>query len=308
MRYNIGVKCLFLYNPNSGRGKIARKLPYIRRRLGEVYSQVDIYATTSGEDMEQRAREGAMQGYDLILFAGGDGTFNNVLQGIEGSDTQLGYLPAGTANDVARSLHIPRSVRGALNVVFEGKSAQLDCMRVNGSRYVVYVAALGSFVSVTYETSQKKKRAFGYLAYVFALAKKLFKMQTFSVKITCGEETHELKSPLVLVMNGRRVGGFPANRRASMQDGRAEIAVIRQEKKPNFFRNLGVCFAIASILLGGRKRSSKRVTLFRGERFFISTDSASAWDFDGEKGVCGDVDIEVVPRHVKLFVPAGKKI
>ena len=308
MRYNIHVKCLFLYNPNSGRGKVVRKLDYIRKRLGEVYSQVDIIATSSGQDMEERAREGAGQAYDLILFAGGDGTFNNVLQGIEGSDVQLGYLPAGTANDVARSLHIPRSVRGALKVVFQGRSAQIDCLRVNGSHYVVYVAALGSFVSVTYETAQKKKRRFGYLAYVFAVMKKLFKMKRFSVKITEGERTEELQSVLVLVMNGKRVAGCPANKRASMQDGKFEIAVIKQEKKPNFFRNLGACFAIASVLLGGRRRNSKRVAFLQGERFLLAPDGAPCWDFDGEKGPFGDIEVEILSRHIKLFVPKRKKI
>ena len=103
------MNCLFLYNPTSGKGKIAKKIDYIRRRLEEMFGHVEIAATVSAEDLESRARDGAER-YDVILFSGGDGTFNHVLQGIGTREVRLGYIPGGTTNDVARSLGIPRSI------------------------------------------------------------------------------------------------------------------------------------------------------------------------------------------------------
>ena len=111
------MNCLFLYHPKSGRGKVAKKIGYIRRTLCAHFGHVDIVATESGEEMTEYARDGAER-YDVILFSGGDGTFNRVLQGIGGRDVRLGYLPGGTTNDVARSLGIPRNVKGALQACF----------------------------------------------------------------------------------------------------------------------------------------------------------------------------------------------
>ncbi len=89
---------MFLYNPNSGKGKVAKKIDYVRKKLEKKYDVVDIVETTSGADLEAKAREGALN-YDVILFSGGDGTFNNVLQGVGESDVTLGYIPSGTVND-----------------------------------------------------------------------------------------------------------------------------------------------------------------------------------------------------------------
>lgn len=124
------MDCLFLYNPNSGKGKIRKKISYIRRKLEEKYERVDIVETASAKDLETRVREGA-DCYDVILFSGGDGTFNNVLEGLHGREVPLGYLPSGTTNDIAHSLGIPCNIKGALKVILEGNTEGVDCMRVN---------------------------------------------------------------------------------------------------------------------------------------------------------------------------------
>lgn len=86
------MNCLFLYHPTSGKGKVAKKIGYIRKTLLAHFESVDIVATESGEDMTLHARSGAEK-YDVILFSGGDGTFNRVLQGIGEKDVRLGYIP-----------------------------------------------------------------------------------------------------------------------------------------------------------------------------------------------------------------------
>ena len=133
------MKCIFIYNPNSGKGKIAKKLSYIVKKLRTKYESVDVYATKAKGDLTKKVTEVADE-YDCIVFSGGDGTFNEVLRGI-GEMEQLpllGYLPGGTANDIAHSLGIPRnSVRGALKVILKGRRELLDCMRVNGSEYAI---------------------------------------------------------------------------------------------------------------------------------------------------------------------------
>ena len=307
MGYNRDVKCLFLYNPSSGRGKIARKLGYIEKTLKKRYSQVDIHATTSAEDLEEQARRASAE-YDAIVFSGGDGTINHVLSAVEGSDVPLGYLPGGTANDVARSLGIPRSVRGALKVITRGRIAGLDCMRINGERYAMYIAAAGAFTSATYETPQSTKRALGWIAYAIHALRKNMKLDVFPMHITCGERTVSTHGVLMFILNGRSVSRFLMNRHASMQDGVLELAIIKQAEKPGFFRKIGAFISIASLMVLGVKVKKRDIEILRGSRVSVETDERVVWDFDGEKGTEGNVLVEVLPRRVAFFVPKKKKI
>ena len=293
------MKCLFLYNPNSGKGTIRRKLKYIQRRLGSVY-EVETAATKSAEDLEERVRSGA-SAFDLIVFSGGDGTFNNVLQG-------LGYLPAGTANDVARSLGIPRSVRGALDVILKGRSEQLDCMRVNGSRYAMYVAAAGSLTCVTYETPQTHKKLLGWFAYFFRGLARNMKLEVFPIEGECGERQFKTDGVLAFVLNGRSLAGFPVNKAASMQDGMLELVLIKQAKRPNFFQRIGAYFSLAAFMVVGIKVKKKDIDVMRGDHVRIRTSRELVWDLDGEEGPAGDLDVEVLRRRVRLFVPKKKKV
>lgn len=300
------MKCLFLYNPNSGKGKIKRKIAYIEKRLKRRYSEVEICVTESAESLEQKVKEAAGQ-YDAVIFSGGDGTFNNVLHGAENSGVQLGYIPSGTVNDVARSLGIPRSVKGALNVILKGRSESLDSMRI-GTNYAMYIAAAGAFTSATYHTPQNKKRALGALAYALEALKHNMKLEVFPLTVTTGGETVSTDAVLIFVLNGRSVAGFPINKKGSMRDGVLETVLIKQVKKPNLFRRIGALFSVASLFIFGCKVNKKDIVTLHGENVEIKTAEGVVWDFDGEEGCRGSVTVEVCPRKVKLFVPNKKKV
>lgn len=301
------MNCLFLYNPNSGRGKIVRKLALIRKTLEKKFSHVDVMSTLSGEDMTAKAREGAKI-YDVIVFSGGDGSFNNVLQGIGESDVTLGYLPSGTANDVARSLGIPKKISRALHIICEGRKERVDCMRVNGTRYCMYIAAAGAFTEVTYSTPQKYKRALGRVAYAIEGLKNNMKLDVFPVKITNGETTYASDAVFLFVLNGRSVAGFPVNKQASMADGKLEIAVVEQASRPNLRQKIGAYFSMAALFLRGIKVRRRNIHTLGGEIVDVETSDDLVWDFDGEEGVTGSVHIEALKGRVKMFVPKNKKI
>lgn len=300
------MTCLFLYNPNSGKGKIGQKIAYIEKRLKTKYSSVTVCATESAEDLERQVRSGAGV-YDAIVFSGGDGTFNNVLHGAEGANVQLGYIPSGTVNDVARSLGIPRSVKGALRVILKGRSELLDSMKI-GDRYAMYIAAAGAFTSATYHTPQTQKRAIGALAYAVEGLKHNMKLEVFPLKVTAGGETVETPAVLIFVLNGRSVAGFPINKNGSMCDGMLETVIIRQAKRPNFIQRIGALFSVASLFVFGCKIKKKDIVKLRGERVTVETADGVVWDFDGEEGILGSVSVQVCPRSVKLFVPKKKKV
>ncbi len=289
------MKCLFLYNPQSGKGKIAKKAPMIERTLLKKYDEVETVATKSAEDLRDRVKHAACD----VVFAGGDGTFHTVLQAAQGG--RFGYLPSGTVNDVARSLGIPRDLKRALKVVLKGKPVRIDCMKTGGC-YSAYVAAAGAFTQSTYETPQARKKALGPLAYALYGLRHGFPLRVFPLKIVCDGAETQTDAVLVLVLNGRSVAGFPVNKEASMRDGKLEVAVIKQAKKPAFLRRAAAVFSLGAVFLCGVRVKRKDVLFLQGSKIKIETEEDLVWDLDGEKGPLGNIGIELVKNHMKIFI------
>ena len=301
------MRCLFLYNPVSGRGKVAKKADAIVRALKSKYEIVDVYETKEAGDMENAARAAA-QNYDALVFSGGDGTFNEVVQGVMTASRmpEIGYIPGGTVNDIAHSLGIPKHIRGALKVILSGKNEMLDCMRIN-DRYAMYVVAAGAFTSASYTTPQIRKKHVGRLAYGIEGIRKNMNLSVFDVKVKCDNMTVQADSVFVAFMNGRYVAGMQLNRGGSMQDGKIEAAVVLQKKHPNIFRKIRAFFSLAHLFLLGYKVRARQIARLKGSHFEISMDEGVVWNFDGEKGVSGNVVIDVLPRKINMLVPKKRK-
>ena len=300
------MRCLFLYHHGSGRGTVGKKLAYIKRRLHHNYERVDAVETESAEELMARVKAG-LKAYDAVIFAGGDGTFNDVLQAAEGSKTPLGYLPTGTVNDVARSLGIPRSLKGALGVILGGRAERLDCMKV-GERRAMYIVAAGALTSATYNTPQPLKRVMGAAAYAVEAILHNLDFEVFPLKIDCDGKRLEGSAVLVFVLNGRSVAGWPINRAGSMKDGKLEVVVIRQASRPNIFQKFTKYFSLASLFLFGCRVKKKDIAALSGKRIRIETGESVTWDFDGEEGVKGSIEVTAERGDVRLFVPRGKKV
>lgn len=290
------MQCLFLYNPNSGRGKLRSRLSYIEKKLSEKYAKVGIVATKDAEDLKRRVKEADCD----VIVSGGDGTFHAAIQAAEGKT--LGYLPSGTVNDAARSLGIPRSLKKSLGVIVKGNSAEIDCMRAGGE-YASYVAAAGAFTEATYNTPQAQKKRFGPLAYALHGVRHDLPLKVFPVAIECGGRTTATEAVLVLILNGRTVAGFPVNKEGSMRDGKLEVAVIRQVGRPRFFRRVGALFSLGAVFLFGIRIKKKDILFLQGERVRIATERDVVWDLDGEKGPSGDLTVSLLQKHFRLYVP-----
>ena len=301
------MRCLFMYNPVSGRGRIAKKADYIVRKLQEKYDTVDVYATKGVGDMERAAHE-APHKYDAIIFSGGDGSFNEVVQGIGALECppELGYIPSGTVNDIAHSLGIPKGLKKAVKTVLTGDNVLVDCMKVN-ERYAMYVVAAGAFTSASYMTPQAQKKRIGRIAYGLEGSKKNLRFEVFDVTVRSGD--YEVKTPSVLVvfMNGKCVAGIKLNKHGSMADGKIEFAAIRQKENPNLFRRIRAFFALVHLFIFGYRVKDKLITKFSASEFEIETDDNVVWNFDGEKGISGKVKVCVLPKKINMIVPKGRK-
>ncbi len=297
------MNCIFIYNPVGGKGKIEKKKAYILKELREKYDEVEVCATQCAGDMTRIARESVGK-YDAIIFAGGDGSFNELLQGVGDFEERpvLGYIPSGTVNDVAHSLKIPKSIKKALRVIKTGRVEEIDCMRAN-DRYAIYVVTTGAFTSATYNTSQSKKNHVGRIAYGMEGLRHNLNFQSFPITCKGAGTCVQTEGVLIAFINSRYVAGFKMNKRADLQDGEMEVAIIEGQKKRNIFKRIGSLFAIAGLFLFGYRAKIRNVTHLKGNAFDVELADDIVWNIDGEKGFGGSIHIEVIPKKVRILVP-----
>ena len=295
------MKCIFIYNPNSGNGRLLKKLNYIETQLKTKYDEVVMYPTKSREDTMQTAYE-ACNIYDEIIFAGGDGTFNDVCNSVSKNEVRppLGYIPCGTANDIAKNLKISKNIKKALKVILEGDIVYHDAGMIN-DKYFMYVIGVGTFTSVSYKTKQRMKRMFGRVAYAFDGLKHIAHPTAINGKLVIdGKEIEFKDSPLVLVLNSKSVGGIPFNKRGHLNDGQFDVIVVKK-----FF---GYLYSIVRLMLLGTikgKDHTRCYDFYRGKDIKIDIDKDVRWTMDGEEGPSGSVEVKNL--HYYLRVHANNK-
>ena len=184
-------KLLFIFNPHSGKGLIKNKLLEIVDIMVKADYEVTIYPTQSKGDAQNHVREEA-KNYDLIVCSGGDGTLDEAVSGMMESEekTLLGYIPAGSTNDFANSLRIPKSMLKAANVAVKGRRFPVDIGYFNGDSFV-YVAAFGLFTAVSYQTSQQLKNVLGHAAYILEGMKQLLDIPVYKMRVEYDDEVLE---------------------------------------------------------------------------------------------------------------------
>ena len=162
-------KILFVINPVAGRSQIRTCLVDILEMFSQADFKVTCYMTQKQGDARRLLRE-RRDDYLYVVCAGGDGTLDAVVSGMmenrEKPFVPIGYIPAGTTNDFASSLHIPSDMKKAAEVIVNGRMISCDLGLFNESDYFTYVAAFGVFTGTSYMTPQSLKNQFGHLAYI----------------------------------------------------------------------------------------------------------------------------------------------
>ena len=177
-------KLVFIFNPKAGKGKIKTSLMDIVDIFNKGGYEVIIRATQAPKDAYEQVKKYADK-VDLIVCSGGDGTLDEVVTGITevGSKVPVGYIPAGSTNDFANSLGIPKNMKAAAETVVDGRLFACDIGAFNDDTFV-YIAAFGLFTDVSYETKQEYKNVLGHMAYILEGMKRL---PSIKDEIHCGE-------------------------------------------------------------------------------------------------------------------------
>lgn len=308
------MKCLYVYNPISGKGQAEKKRHYIVKKLRQRFGDVEVFATREAGQLRQKAAE-ACGKYDVFIFAGGDGSFNEVVTGLAEREERpvLGYIPTGTVNDIARSTGIARSIRGAVKNIVTGCAYPLDVMRVN-DRYVMYVACSGGLTGCSYKAEQSAKKKIGKFAYAVEVLKHELVFDEYPVAFESKDDLYEDNAVMVMIMNGRSVASMPVNRGGLLDDGEAEIIIVRADprrKEPKVHKHFRFIFRVLRMFVRGfrrLKKSNKMYYTYKGSRFSVKVPEDVVWNFDGEEGVRGNIEVNMLNKHVRLIMPCPRGV
>lgn len=273
-------KMLLVINPRSGKGKIKNRLLEILDIFTKAGYEIQVHITQQAcEARDVVARCGNNK--DLIVCSGGDGTLNETISGMMELEhcPELGYIPAGSTNDFAASLRIPRQMSAAALSAVGGESSRIDIGKFCEERYFVYVAGFGAFTEVSYLTSQDKKNLLGHQAYVLEGVKSLSSIKAYPLKISGGETCYEGNFIFGMVTNTISVGGFKGlvNQNVSLCDGLFEVLLIEMPKTP-----LDLSSIVSSLLLKDEK--CELLHKFKASSLTIEGEEPVDWVLDGEFG------------------------
>ena len=201
-------KLLFIINPKAGLKKNKHFIDESVEIFENAGYKVGIKFTKKRLDGTNIAKEYSKKA-DLVVCMGGDGTLNEVIQGIIESEsgTPLGYIPAGSTNDFATSLGLKTSPKEAAEYIVNRTAKPLDMGMFNG-RYFVYTASAGIFTKTSYSTPQQMKNRLGHFAYILHGARELFHIRSLKLKIELEDKTYEGKYIFVAINNATKVGGI----------------------------------------------------------------------------------------------------
>ena len=293
---------LFIYNPTSGTGRIKAELPLITDTFTKAGWLTTVYPTQEKGDGARAVRELGGR-FDRVVCAGGDGTLSEVAGGLLDlpDPPPLGYIPMGSTNDCAATLHLPKGTGpAALAAAGAAEPAPVDMGLLN-DRPFVYVAAFGAFTKVAYDTPQDLKKTFGHLAYIFGGIASLPTITPYRLQVEYdGQVLEEDEVYFGMVSNALSIGGIrpPNSGQVVLDDGRSEVLLGNQPMSLADLASGLQAFITPSPAEGGALvQFQAREVIFRGER-------PISWTVDGEFG--GEYEVSrVVNRRQALRIIRG---
>jgi len=292
------MRARLIYNPSAGKEEIKRNLAEILDLLETNEIETTTHMTRGREDTIKAVEKTVEHGYDLLIAAGGDGTLNEVINGLAKLERRppLAIIPAGTTNDFARAIGIPRDFHEACKIIVEQKKIKIDVGYYN-SNYFLNIAGGGSLTNLTFEVSSKMKTALGQLAYYVRGIEKLPFIKPIHVTLESeiGLFTEDIM--LFLVANSNSVGGFrnlvPT---AELNDGKFDVLIVKSMPISDFIR-------LAGSVLIGEHISDPRVMIFKTSWLKVHSAEHAQVNLDGELGGVLPGEFRIIPKQIEIIVP-----
>ncbi|MFE8701338.1 diacylglycerol kinase [Cytobacillus sp. FJAT-54145] len=287
-----------IYNPTSGREIFKKHLSEVLRKLEEAGYETSCHATTGPGDATKAAEIAVERRYDLVVAAGGDGTINEVVNGLAEKDyrPKLGIIPVGTTNDFARAVHIPRDIEVAVDIIVKGDTIPVDIGRIN-EKYFINIAGGGRITELTYEVPSKLKTMLGQLAYYLKGVEMLPSIRATEVNIEYDGKLFEGEAMLFLVGLTNSVGGFEKLAPdSSINDGMFSLLILKKTNLADFIR-------VATLAIRGEHVNDPLVIYTKANRIKVHSEEKIQLNLDGEFGGLVPAEFVNLYRHLEVFVP-----
>ena len=290
-------KMLFVMNPYAGQRRANRYLADILSIFNRAGYRVEAYMTGARGEATDIVRQYAPE-MDLVACCGGDGTFNETVNGLLHSEVNIpvGYIPAGSTNDFAASLGLPTNILQAAETVVTGEPSDLDVGKF-GDRFFSYVASFGAFTRTSYATPQNVKNALGHAAYILGGISELSQLRTEHVKLQLDEKIVEDDFLFGAVSNSTSVGGVLSldPKQVDLRDGKFEVLLLRS---PRELGELSECIRAVQTA----EYNCKMLTFTPASRVTVWADAGMPWTLDGEmEPGHGEVTIENIHCGLKVM-------
>lgn len=292
------TKVLFVYNPNAGQRLIKNSLWDILNVFAKANYELSIYPTKSNKDGYNYIKENAHK-FERIIVSGGDGTLNEAVSAYMELEHRppLGYIPAGTTNDFAVSLNIPKDmVEAAELIVGSNEIFNIDVGLFNNNHFD-YVAAFGAFTDTAYSTPQDMKNLLGHLAYIFKGLRSIRDIRSYEVTLTCDGEKYRGRYIFGMITNTLTIGGLLKldPEKVSLDDGQFEVILVKTPKDPVDLARIGGNLLDDSL-------ETDLVTRIKCSNISVDCDEEISWTLDGEYGgTINHVDIKVLNKALPLI-------
>jgi YegS/Rv2252/BmrU family lipid kinase len=289
-------KFKIILNPTAGRGKAKSYIDKIEDFFKQEDVQFELSVTERPLHATEIAREAVSRFNDFIVV-GGDGTINEVINGIHGNDVNLGIIPVGSGNDFIKCVNIPRDFEESVKVILSGKIRKIDLGKM-GNRFFPNGLGIG-FDALAAEYANKIKLFKGTLIYLISVFKAYFKFTPPVLTIESDNRIIKKRIFFTTIGNGICLGSkFYLTPEAKPDDGMFDICIVEPVSMFKMVKLIPKVFK-------GEHLNEKIVTYFKAKHLHISSDIGTPVHMDGEVISLNlkNFDVELVPNTLKLYVP-----
>lgn len=296
------MKARVIYNPTSGKELLKKNLPDVLDILERAGYEASAFATTAEPDSAQNeAKRVALAGFDLIVAGGGDGTINQVINGIAplAKRPKMAILPGGTTNDYARALKVPRdNIVEAAKVILKNQTVKMDIGKANET-YFMNIGAGGYLTELTYEVPSQLKSVFGYLAYLVKGAEMLPRVKPINMRLVYDQGEYIGKASMFFLGLTNSVGGFEKIApNAQLDDGNFSLIIVKTANV------VEILHLVALMINGGKHVDDPRVIYTKTSSLYAETLDEGVRmmiNLDGEYGGDAPMTFTNLHQHIEMF-------